>query len=469
MITFILYQDNREIGTYQATGDLIRIGRRPENQIQILNKSVSGVHCQVAKKDKKFILEDLGSTNGTYLNDRRINKAEISPGDLIKIGEVTLKFLPSLSPPLRTEKIAQEVENLEKTISLSQNENLKKTLDQLKKDVSLLKQIEAENIDLKKKLKEISFEDLIGSSPAMQEVFALIRKVAGLDVSILIEGETGTGKELVARAIYKRSLRKNQPFITINCGAIPENLLESELFGYEKGAFTGAESSKKGKFELAQGGTIFLDEIGEISFNLQVKLLRVLQEKEIERVGGKEPIKVDVRIIAATNADLEKKIEKKLFREDLYYRLNVIKIPIPPLRERGDDIFLLAQFFLSKFNQEYDKKIKGFSPDLKNKLLTYRWPGNVRELENKLRRAVVLSTSELLESADLGFEEERVGKMLPLREFKQQLEEKYLRDYLKSLINKNKGNISQAAEEAEVDRKTFYALMKKYGLRGFDE
>jgi two-component system NtrC family response regulator len=273
----------------------------------------------------------------------------------------------------------------------------------------------------------------------------------------------------VARAIYKRSLRKNQPFITINCGAIPENLLESELFGYEKGAFTGAESSKKGKFELAQGGTIFLDEIGEISFNLQVKLLRVLQEKEIERVGGKEPIKVDVRIIAATNADLEKKIEKKLFREDLYYRLNVIKIPIPPLRERGDDIFLLAQFFLSKFNQEYDKKIKGFSPDLKNKLLTYRWPGNVRELENKLRRAVVLSTSELLESADLGFEEERVGKMLPLREFKQQLEEKYLRDYLKSLINKNKGNISQAAEEAEVDRKTFYALMKKYGLRGFDE
>lgn len=233
-------------------------------------------------------------------------------------------------------------------------------------------------------------EDIIGQSERMLEVFELIEKVADSDSTILVNGETGTGKGLVARAIHQSSYRKNKPFVSINCGAIPENLLESELFGHVRGAFTGAISSKPGKFELANGGTVFLDEIGDMSPELQVKVLRVLEEKEFDRIGGSKTIKVDVRIITATHRDLETEVEKGSFREDLFYRLNVIPITIPALREREPDIPILISCFLEQFNQEKKKQVEGISDDALESMLKYPWPGNVRELKNMMERLVVL-------------------------------------------------------------------------------
>jgi len=234
------------------------------------------------------------------------------------------------------------------------------------------------------------FNDIIGQSDKMQEVFRLIEKVADSDSTIIVYGESGTGKELVSRAIHQNSYRGNKPFVPINCGAIPENLLESELFGHVRGAFTGAMSLKRGKFELADGGTIFLDEIGDMSAELQVKILRVLEEREFDRVGGSKTIKVDVRIIAATHRDIEEAVEKGTFREDLFYRLNVIPITLPPLRERRSDIALLFSHFLEKFNQKKRKKLEKVSEDALKIIMEYTWPGNVRELKNIVERLVTL-------------------------------------------------------------------------------
>ena len=261
----------------------------------------------------------------------------------------------------------------------------------LLKRVMELQDLQAENSQLKRTLHQrYGYENLIGSSEGIQKVCSLIEKVAETDSTILILGESGTGKELVARTIHYNSPRKNKPLIPINCGAIPETLLESELFGHEKGAFTGASTTRIGRFELADGGTIFLDEIGDMSPTLQVKLLRVLQQREFERVGGVRTIKVDVRIIAATNIDLEHAVHEGKFREDLYYRLNVIPVVIPPLRERADDIPLLMDHFLSHFNKTKKRDIKGFSPASMDILISYPWPGNIRELENLVERLIIL-------------------------------------------------------------------------------
>ena len=261
----------------------------------------------------------------------------------------------------------------------------------LLKRVMELQDLQAENSQLKRTLHQrYGYENLIGSSEGIQKVCSLIEKVAETDSTILILGESGTGKELVARTIHYNSPRKNKPLIPINCGAIPETLLESELFGHEKGAFTGASATRIGRFELADGGTIFLDEIGDMSPTLQVKLLRVLQQREFERVGGVRTIKVDVRIIAATNIDLEHAVHEGKFREDLYYRLNVIPVVIPPLRERADDIPLLMDHFLSHFNKTKKRDIKGFSPAAMDILISYPWPGNIRELENLVERLIIL-------------------------------------------------------------------------------
>ena len=261
----------------------------------------------------------------------------------------------------------------------------------LLKRVMELQDLQAENSQLKRTLNQrYGYENLIGSSEGIQKVCSLIEKVAETDSTILILGESGTGKELVARTIHYNSPRKNKPLIPINCGAIPETLLESELFGHEKGAFTGASTTRIGRFELADGGTIFLDEIGDMSPTLQVKLLRVLQQREFERVGGVRTIKVDVRIIAATNIDLEHAVHEGKFREDLYYRLNVIPVVIPPLRERADDIPLLMDHFLSHFNKSKKRDIKGFSPAAMDILISYPWPGNIRELENLVERLIIL-------------------------------------------------------------------------------
>lgn len=247
----------------------------------------------------------------------------------------------------------------------------------------------------------LSTEGIIGQSTSLNEVFRILDKVAPTDSTVLVTGESGTGKELMVRALHHNSTRRNKPFVPINCGAIPKDLLESELFGHEKGAFTHALRSRPGRFEMADTGTIFLDEIGEMDMSLQVKILRVLQEKEIERVGGNGAKKVDVRIVAATNRDLEKEVQAGRFREDLFYRLNVIPIHLPPLRERGGDIALLADYFISAFCKKNGRKKLIFSPEVRRALEHYSWPGNVRELENIMERLTILSDSDLVKLADL--------------------------------------------------------------------
>lgn len=324
-----------------------------------------------------------------------------------------------------------------------------------------IQKLEQENERLALELEEKhKFEDIIGTCPQIEQVFSIIRRVSPTTVTVLVNGESGTGKELVARAIHYNSPRKAQPFGVINCGAISENLLESELFGHEKGSFTDAYTRKLGKFELANKGTIFLDEIGELSLPLQVKLLRFLQERVIERVGGSEQIELDVRIIAATNTDLKKRLQEGTFREDLYYRLSVVTIPLPPLRERGEDILLLATSCLNRFSQESHKKIKGFSKEAKIAINEYSWPGNVRELENKIRRAVILTNNSLISPEDLALEAGKDKQARLLKEAREQLDIKFM----KEALAKSKGNISQAAREIGISRVAFYDLMKKYGI-----
>lgn len=324
-----------------------------------------------------------------------------------------------------------------------------------------IQKLERENALLLEKLEsERRFHDIIGSCPEMMNVFDLIGRVSTTNATVLIFGESGTGKELVAKAIHRQSLRKTKPFMPINCGAIPENLLESELFGYEKGAFTGAVERRKGKFEIANGGTIFLDEIGELSPALQVKILRFLQEREIERVGGRESIELDVRIIAATNKNLQQEMEKGTFREDLYYRLSVVSIALPPLRERGEDVNLLASSFLSHFNKDYGKNIKAFNSEALSQLQTYKWPGNVRELENRVKRAVIMARGNRIAPEDLDLEFSEKGGRLTLKEARDRIERKFIREAL----SKNRGNISRSARELGISRATLYDLLEKHKI-----
>jgi len=302
---------------------------------------------------------------------------------------------------------------------------------------------------------------MLGTNPKMQDVFSAIRKVATTDVPVLIVGESGTGKELVAKAIHRLSIRKGKPFIVINSGAIPDTLLESELFGHEKGAFTGAHIQRKGRIELADGGTLFLDEIGELSLTLQVKLLRFLQEQKIERVGGRGEISVDTRILAATNADIKKAIIEGQFREDLFYRLGVVTISLPPLRERGEDILLLAMALLKRYAEENNKKITGFTPPAFRALESYSWPGNIRELENRVKRAVIMAEGSKITPGDLELDSPYgAHKRKGLKEAREALE----KDLIQRALAKNKGNISKAAEELGVSRPTLYEIMEKLGI-----
>jgi two-component system NtrC family response regulator len=305
-----------------------------------------------------------------------------------------------------------------------------------------------------------TFYGITGVSQSMQEIYRFIDRVALSDISVLISGESGTGKELVAQAIHQRSPRKDNPFIVVNCGAIPDALLESELFGHEKGAFTGAHAQKKGKFELAQNGSLFLDEIGELAPPLQVKLLRFLQDRKIERIGGNQKIDLDVRIIAATNRDLKKDMENNVFREDLYYRLKVVPITIPPLRERRDDILPLANHFMRKYCHEHGKPLMTLSPEAENKLLSHSWPGNVRELENLINRAVVLTGRNTITVSDLGFTSEKPVSEVNLKEAKKAIEIEYVR---KALL-RSKGVVSRAAKELGISRVNLYELMSKYNI-----
>jgi len=321
--------------------------------------------------------------------------------------------------------------------------------------------LERENAELQLKSGEGDFEGMLGASPKMQEVFATVRKVAGTDVPVLITGESGTGKELVAQAIHRQSQYHKGPFIVINCGAIPENLLESELFGHEKGAFTGAHMQRKGRFELADGGTLFLDEIGELSLTLQVKLLRFLQEQVIERVGGRDQIRVDVRIVAATNKVLKQAMQEGKFREDLFFRLSVVSIYLPSLKEREDDVLLLANTFLQRAVKEDRKKITGFTQPAIAAIASYSWPGNVRELENRVKRAVIMAEGRKVKPSDLELEEP-AGRFegMTLRAARETLE----REMILKVLARHKDNITRASEELGISRPTLYELMEKLGI-----
>jgi DNA-binding NtrC family response regulator len=335
---------------------------------------------------------------------------------------------------------------------------------------------EVEN--LRHEVKErYQFGNILGRNPQMQEVFHLIRTVAETDATVLIHGESGTGKELIARAIHYNSRRKDQPFVVVSCSALPETLLESELFGHEKGAFTGAIRQRIGRFEMADGGTVFLDEIGEMSMPVQLKLLRVLQEREFERVGGNHTVKVDVRVIAATHKDLHRAMSERLFREDLFYRLNVVPLKLPPLRERLDDVPLLAAHFLKKYSEKNQKQITSLSSEALSALVRYSYPGNVRELENIIERAVIMEKGDALSRIDL----RRAGAggrfdapfwagsdPLPFRKTKIEVVERFEKEYFSQLLRMFSGNMSRAARHAGINIKNLHEKMARYGLKKED-
>jgi len=312
---------------------------------------------------------------------------------------------------------------------------------------------------------------VISDNPEVQEVLRQARKVADSIVTVLITGESGTGKELLARFIHQHSSRSDMPFIAVNCAAIPQPLVESELFGYEKGAFTGAVTSKPGRFELASGGTLFLDEVAAISLEVQAKLLRVLQEQTFERIGGIKTIKTDVRLIAATNADLKKEAGASRFREDLFYRLNVVPLRLPSLRERMSDIPDLAKYFLNRFNVRYHKSVRGFTDATLALMIAYQWPGNIRELENAIERAIVLAESDIIDVADLP-EDLRVGPVEldaqmpgPLKATVRAVTEKVERDMIARALEQTGGNVTKAADLLGISRKGLQIKMKELGLR----
>jgi two-component system, NtrC family, response regulator len=306
---------------------------------------------------------------------------------------------------------------------------------------------------------EVRFEEIVGNTRAMREIFEVIQRVARSDATVLVQGESGTGKELIARAIHRRSRRRDAPFVAINCGAIPESLLEAELFGHERGAFTGAHIQRKGRFELAERGTLFLDEIAELSLMLQVKLLRFLQVHTIERIGGREPIQLDLRVIAATNKELKGEMARGQFREDLYYRLSVVTIDVPPLRDRGEDVAILANTFLRRAAQTQHRRLR-FSGEALRALRAYPWPGNIRELENKVSRAVIMARSRLIEPGDVDLPTPGPERPASLREMREHAE----REALVEALSRHRGNISQAARDLSVSRPTLHGLLDKHGV-----
>jgi transcriptional regulator with GAF, ATPase, and Fis domain len=321
----------------------------------------------------------------------------------------------------------------------------------------LLNALRADKAKLTAELHDKRFGEIIGSCPSMIEVFRKLQKVAATDISVLITGETGTGKELIAKELHRRSSRADGPLVIINCGAIPENLIESELFGHVKGAFTGAVMSRPGKFQLADKGSLFLDEIGELPLNLQVKLLRALQERVVFRVGDSKPEKVDIRIIAATNRTLEDEIRSGNFREDLYYRLNVVNLWLPPLRDRGDDVLIIAKVLLSKYADELGSGVRGFTPAALAAIKKHSWPGNIRQLENRIKKALVLCDETLLSPEDLDLGPGSETAVMPLEKAKEEFQRKYVLEALE----RNNGNRTQTARDLGVDPRTIFRYLEK--------
>lgn len=318
-------------------------------------------------------------------------------------------------------------------------------------------ELKVRNARLEERLEEMRFGSIIGACDAMRDVYRRVKRVASTDVSVLVTGETGTGKELIAKEIHRRSDRSDGPFVTINCGAIPENLLESELFGYVRGAFTGASSSRIGRFQAASGGTLFLDEIGEMPLNLQVKILRALQEREVMRVGETRAESIDIRVIAATHRDLPAMIEQGTFREDLYYRLNVISLHLPALRDRDDDVLLIAQYLLERFSDELGVAQRSFSKEAIVALRKFSWPGNIRQLENHIKKAIILSDRSTIRAADLDLDEDGAIELQPLAEAR----EAWQRSYIRHVLTLNDGNRTKTARDLGVDPRTIFRFLEK--------
>jgi len=320
-----------------------------------------------------------------------------------------------------------------------------------------LDELKADKAELQGRLDEQTYGDIIGSCDAMKDIFRKVDKVAGTDISILITGETGTGKELIARELHRRSARKAGPFIAINCGAIPENLLESELFGHAKGAFTGAIATRPGRFQSANGGTLFLDEVGEMPPSLQVKLLRALQDRTVTKVGENRAEPIDIRVVSATNKDLEVEMKENRFREDLFYRINVVALQLPALRERGEDAVLLAKWFLGRAVRELSSKVKGFSPQALVAIKRFRWPGNIRQLENRIKKAVVLAEKPLITADDLELRADQLEPILPLIEARDEWQQRYINE----VLERNNGNRTKTAKDLGVDPRTIFRHLER--------
>jgi transcriptional regulator with GAF, ATPase, and Fis domain len=321
----------------------------------------------------------------------------------------------------------------------------------------LINELKLEKQELSDRIERMRYGSMIGNSDVMREVFRKIDKVANIDIPVLIQGETGTGKELVAQEIHNKSGRKDGPFVVINCGAIPHELLESELFGHVKGSFTGAVANKIGKFKAANGGTLFLDEIGDMPLDLQVKILRALEEHKIVAVGDTRPEAVDIRVVAATNKPLERAIKEGVFREDLFYRLNVVTIWLPPLRERGDDLALIAKYFLNRYSAEYNRRLKGFSQRALESIAKHSWKGNVRELENRIKKAVIMAEKKLVEPEDLDLNPEELEPIKPLSEAREEFQMRYIQETLR----RTGGNRTRAAQVLDVDPRTIFRYLEK--------
>lgn len=420
---------------------VITIGAMDDNDLVLGDDTVSRYHCRIYQEDNAYVVQDLASTNGTFVNKVRVKEAYLKPGCTLTLGKTHLKF-----------------STFDETVRIQPSESE-------------------------------SFGDIIGTNVKMRELFGILEKIAPTSTTVVIEGETGTGKEVVAQTIHKKSTRRNKPFIVFDCSAVPDNLIESELFGHEKGSFTGAIMARQGLFEMANGGTIFLDELGELSLELQPKLLRVLETREVRRVGGTRPMKIDVRVIAATNRRLEEEVRAGRFREDLYYRLSVVRLFLPPLRERREDIPHLVRHFLRRgpFNRDENDELRvdTISRDALDALMAYDWPGNIRELLNVVERACSFAEGRTIELEQLpqhilgSGHVQRLSTLKPqvlpdgaddvtalgtFKDAKEQWISAFERDYIRNLLEQHDGNISHAAREADIDRKYFRKLMRKYGI-----
>ena len=441
----------REVVFDQGT---ITVGAMEDNDVSLLDDTVSRYHCRIYQDDNAYVVQDLGSTNGTFVNGVRVKEAYLRPGCTLTCGKTQVEF-HAFDEEVRIVPVESE-----------------------------------------------PFDDVVGQTSQMREVFGILSRIAPTGTTVVIEGETGTGKEVIAHALHKRSPRRNKPFIVFDCSAVPANLIESELFGHEKGSFTGAIVARQGLFEAANGGTIFLDELGELSLDLQPKLLRVLETREVRRVGAARSQRIDVRVVAATNRRLEEEVRAGRFREDLFYRLSVVRVFLPALRERRDDIPALVRHFLRRgaYNRDPsgEVRVRNLSRDALDALVTHAWPGNIRELSNAIERACSFADGDCIQLADLPPEvtssrgqassvatraevsarapavdadDPRAQSGLPVafKEAKEQWNAAFEREYLLSVLRRHGFNISRAAREAEIDRKHFRKLIRKYGFNDPDD